>query len=295
MEQEGGGRVGAQQVGTLMREQANMRVHFSIVVLSVSVTAWLAASVQAQPAASPAPTFQCQGLLERAGIQKGLANALVTAKNADRRPETQAAAYNMAGVYSLFLGNYKEAKDNLDLAIQKDPKTAAYYANRGMVHRIAGEWIEAEKDYEAAQKLSSGDPFIENNLGWLKLLEAMKEQAAGRDPAGKFDAAKTCFEKAEKPGTSPQCYMASVNLAIVKLLRGYLCPSHVVRWTCRGSAGFMTANTCSEHDRHLRMPRCGPRREGLAIDNWRAPGDRTWRAVVIDNGRVRVAERFELL
>ena len=221
-----------------------MKSLLSIVIMAVvwpPVGAW-AGDTQA---ARDDPTFEYQGLVSHDDVQAGERQATETAAVSSLSSENRAAVLNARAVYRFFLAKYKEAVQDLDEAISLAPQSA-YYANRGIMHRMQGDWDRAREDYEEALKIDERNAFAHNNLGWLTLLESQK-LAPGKDRAEKVSRAKEHFREAVQCQSDGDLRLplAQVNLAAACIADGELDAARRSLQAIQGQSMFPWARQCA--------------------------------------------------
>jgi len=200
-----------------------MRPLPSTVALALAILPALpAAGAGEKEGKSAEPGFEYQGLVPRLDVEAGERQAAETAALTGLGSEQRAAALNNRAFWRFFQARYREALADLDEAIKLDGQSA-YYANRGIMHRMLGDWAKARADYEEALKIDPNNAYAHNNLGWLTLLEAQK-LPVGAERTEKVREAKKHFRNAVdcQSDSKQSLLLAQVNLAAACIADGEL-------------------------------------------------------------------------
>ena len=135
--------------------------------------------------------FEYQGLVDPNLVVAEERRAARVAEDTALSAEWRADAFNARAIWRYFRGQYDLALEDLDEAIKLHPK-AAYYSNRGVMHRklaVAARtpqdrqrhWKQAKDDYRKALEMTQGRAACaNNNLGWLLVLEANRQSDEDR-------------------------------------------------------------------------------------------------------------------
>jgi tetratricopeptide (TPR) repeat protein len=90
-----------------------------------------------------------------------------------------ASYYNRATIYFHWFQDYQACIQDMDRAIERDPKKSISYYVRGNAHFELGDLEKAFADYELAQQLSESDPdpigktdehgYFARGMAWFRL------------------------------------------------------------------------------------------------------------------------------
>ena len=183
-----------------------MKTTLTSALLILASIVWTANAQEA-----PAPlVYEYQGLVAPVILDQleAAAGAALVDPASDR--QVHAAAYNLLGICDYLRGLYEPALENFNRAIDIEPGRAAFYSNRGIIHRRLGDWPQAQADYQRALNLDPQNDYAQNNLGWLQLLQSQNESPYNYDA----DLADQAVDQLR----SSQLPLAQVNLSAAYLL-----------------------------------------------------------------------------
>jgi len=86
-------------------------------------------------------------------------------------------AYNSRGEYYFNRGEYDQALQNFEQALEIAPFYAAGYSNRGAVHQVRDEWEQALADYDRSIALKPDEPKSHLNRGMVQFYLGHPEEA----------------------------------------------------------------------------------------------------------------------
>ena len=188
-----------------------MKTILTSALLIIAFIAWPAAAAESTAPAEPTPlVFEYQGLVAPEVLDQIETVARQALDDTTGNLQVYAAAYNLLGICDYLRGRYQPALENFDQAIEIQPGRAAFYSNRGIVHRRLGDWPQAQADYQQALTLEPQNNFAHNNLGWLLLLQSQNQSPYNYDSelAGQ---AVSQLQRSQLP-------LAQVNLTAAYLL-----------------------------------------------------------------------------
>jgi len=198
-----------------------MKTHGTIIAMVLAAAALPAFSAAEAPGGN-GMTFEYQGLLDRRDSDAAKLKATATIEDTTKPDNVRAAAFNERAICLFHRSEFDSARADLTRAIQLDGQSA-YYANRGILQRMLGEWKEAEADYAEAIRIDAKNIFAHNNLGWLYVLQSQQADKKA-ERAKKLAAAKASFTRAIDIQAADKALarlpLARINLAAVLLIEG---------------------------------------------------------------------------
>lgn len=132
-----------------------------------------AGTESAEPYILLAKVYEQQYAFDSSRYSDRLMDALEVLERAERLDSDNAQVYNTRGVIYYFLGNYEEAKNNLEKAISlaqgdfDDIDLAAMQVNLGKTYGRLGKTQLAQTALRRAVTLNPSSASAHNNLGWL--------------------------------------------------------------------------------------------------------------------------------
>jgi len=134
-------------------------------------------------------------------------------------PFQKAIAYNQLGRLNASLGNYQQARELYDQAVEIDPYNIEATSNKGMTYEKEGRWTDALGAYQKALSLNKQDTFAAVLARKAEEMLAIQQDVAAKqrmdklvkDLAERYRSQKTSKSKMEDSWTSRPMVLSFVD------------------------------------------------------------------------------------
>ena len=162
--------------------------------------------VKKAPERSYAHVVKAEVLYSRDQKQEAAEELKQAVEKKEAEPHQKALAYNQFGRLLSNIGQYDQARQLYDQAVEIDPYYIEATSNKGMTYEKQGNWDKALESYQKAQTLDSDDAFSAVLLKKAAQMSALQNDAAQRervdrlvkDLAQRFREQQSARKKEEK-------------------------------------------------------------------------------------------------